>query len=422
MERTCLTDTPGLQQAFQQGILLNLQYWQQWLGDKTDDIAALEREWHGIITAITFGLDLGQDGWSITVKLIEEFSSYMERRGYWEVWNRVLSQAVDVARQLEKPTHEVRLLTLLARLSQRQGHFQETVAYYHRVIRRARQTDDAEQMARACSNLGFLYAESGRWQRSEVLCCRALTIFKTLDHQHGQAHTESHLGSLYTRQGRWDLAQQHFERACDLWQAMGDQHSLMRGLINLSGLYCDSKRPDDALSCLQEALRLATLTGEEIEIGTIYLNLGLTHRLKGDPVQAEQYAWQAETVFQRFDNALGRVSAWENLALACIDQGKCPEAAHHLKAALQGWREIDNKLGEVRVLAHHVAYELGRNDVQQASRQLNAVEHLISRYGLDGQAPYIRPLLDMYRHRLVSHSKAPAEALETSTGARVTSG
>jgi len=234
-----LTGDPGRRnQFFQQTVLHNLHYWQGWAEARLPDMAAFDREQERIVRALTFGLAL-DEAWALALRLISRFSPLMERRGYWPVWQRLLTQALKVARQRQDGAGEVELLGLLARLQYQRSQFAASVGSYRRVIQLARRHQgDPFNLARAYSNLGFYFAERGQGWRAEILCCRALHLFEQLDSDHGRAHTENHLGFLYSWQPqRWPEAQQHFDRACAIWQAMEDQHGLMRGLLNLAALY-----------------------------------------------------------------------------------------------------------------------------------------------------------------------------------------
>ena len=99
---------------------------------------------------------------------------------------------------------------------------------------------------------------------------------------------------------------------------------------------------DNALAAFEQALNQAKLTGEETDIGTIYMNIGNTLRLRGELTQAEKYYWQAEAVFQRFSNSQGLALLFGNLGLAYTLQQKWLEAFLYLNKALEQWRTLGN--------------------------------------------------------------------------------
>lgn len=344
-----ITEHPS--DIFRAHISTNLQYWQGYVAVKLSDVAALDRGCDRIIMAILFALK-HQENWPSIRDFIVTFSPYMKRKGYWEIWHGVLSQALVTARQVEDWAGLAMLSVFRAQLLQRQSRPKQAIADYRRVIGLARQIGDRYTEARVCSNLGYLYTEMGYWWRAELLCCHALAIFEQIDSNHGRAHTENHLGILYTRRGRWPQAEAHLERACDLWERMGDDYGLMYGFINLGLLFTDTAYPDKAIPILEKALNLAQLTGDENHLGKTYNNLSIAYRLKSDFITAEMYVWRAEAIFQRFADKNGLAEIWESLGLICLDQGKWPEAIVYFELALQAWRDLANRYGEARALTY----------------------------------------------------------------------
>jgi len=338
MDAVSLTDTLSRDKLFRHLVTKNVSYWHTWANNHLVDVLDVDRERDNIIRAISFALDLEETAWSTVRPLIELFSPYVERRGIWENWSDLLSRAIIVARQLGDLEGAANLLGILARLLYRQSRFRESVAAYRQAIHLSRQIQYRFGEARACTNLGYFYVESGYWYRAEVLCCYALEIFKQINNDHGQAHTENHLGILYTRLGLWEKAQQHLDQACHVWQTMGDDHGLMSGLVNLSLLYLDQERPDEALLSSKKALRQATLTGEELQVGIIHMNIGFAYKLKGDLTQAEQYSRQAEKIFRHFSTSQWLTNVLENLGVICFEQQRWDEAILHLEATLAARR------------------------------------------------------------------------------------
>jgi tetratricopeptide (TPR) repeat protein len=376
-----LVDNQSRVQFFQDTISINLDYWLDWLGQMADtDTEVVNHERDGIIRAILFALDLGEVVWPTTHQLVTNFSPYMERRGHWDVWRRVLHRAIKTASSISDKAALINLSALLARLLSQQGRFREARHHYWQTIQMARQTGDRFNEARACSNLGYYYVEHGQWLRAEVLCCHALKIFTQIGSDHGLAHTENHLGCLYSRQEQWDKGEQHLKRACATWQKTDDKHGLMRGYINLSLLYVSTHRPDEALTSLTKALLYAQLTGDELTIGTSYLNIGFAYRLKKKYAEAEAYIRKAERIFQHHANARGLALVQDNLGLIDLEQQQWPEAESHLKTALEAWRKLGSKYNEIQVIIYLAEAEIAQGNQQQTGAWLDEAEQLLARH------------------------------------------
>lgn len=394
---------------FQESALINLQYWENHEAVKTIDIEVLDREREGIIRALSFALST-DEAWPSVRKVVETLSPYMERCGFWETWHRTLNQAIEMAHRVEDLSGVTALSLLLARLLQRQSRFKEAMARYRQTIRLARQISDRDNEARACSNLGYFYIEQGYWHRAEVLCCHALSIFEQIDNDHGRAHTENHLGILHTRQGEWDKARRHLDRACMIWQEMDDNFGLMFGHTNLGRLFNEMGRYDESLNCSRKALDLAHLVGEEVIIGTIYMNIASSIRMNGEPAKAEKYFWRAEAIFRRYSDARGLAMVFDNVGLTYLDQGKWSEAVLYLERALKAWRDLNNKYGEIRVMTYLVEYELARGNHQQASGWLEAAKQLLNRYDKTKQYSQLYTRVEELRRSLPRSIRGQAAA------------
>jgi tetratricopeptide (TPR) repeat protein len=259
------------------------------------------------------------------------------------------------------------------------------VAVYRRVIHLSRRLGDSFGEARACTNLGYFYVDQGYLYRAEVLCCHALTLFDQINNHYGLAHTENHLGALYLRQHAWDKAQYHFERACQFWELLNNQNGLMYGYMNLGVLYVYTKQADQALLFSEKALDRARNAGGELDVGNIYINMGLAHQLKGDLATAEKLTWQAEAIFRRFSNLIGLAHAHENLGLIYLEQQKWPETGLHLAEALAAWRTLGNKHNEIQTAGYLAKYELARGNFQEAKLWLKEAEERLRQYGPAGR-------------------------------------
>lgn len=382
---------------FRHQVRQNIQYWQHYVASHTSTPAALDQEQERIIKAISFGLE-HEPVWPMVYELILAFSSHMERRGYWDTWNKILNRAIKVAQRHNRSAEAANLLALLARLLYLQSRFNESTSTYRQVIRLSRQLQDQFGEARACTNLGFFYVEQGYWRRAEVLCCHALQIFEQLNNQHGLAHTENHLGVLYTRQGVWDKAQYHLDRACAAWQAMEDNHGLMRVYNNLGFLANEMKQPQQAITYLAKAFKQAKEVGEEVTIGLIYMNMGIASRLRGDLDQAEVYYLQAESVFQRFASLIHLADLRENLGMLYLDQKSWTESYSNLESALNIRRKLVNEYDTIRTMIYLAEYELARKNKEQLQERLQEISTRLDRYEPTGQYRQLHQRLgEIYR-------------------------
>lgn len=390
---------PDYQAMFRERILRNLRYWEAYVADHADDVPALDEERDGVIRAIYFAVEL-TEAWPYLRKLVTDFTPYVERRGYWDSWNRLMSQAIELAGLAGDSQGLIALSHLLARLLQRQSRFKAAISQYRQVICLARRAGDPRSEARACSNLGFLYTEMGYWWRAEVLCCAALATFEELDDDHGRAHTENHLGLLYIRCRLWEEAQGHLERACRIWQKMGDYQNVMHGYNNLGLLFNEMEQFDEAIKALEKAVDYAQQAGEEVWLGTFYMNVGISYKEKKEFRKAERYYQRAKTIFQRHSNSFGLARIQDNMGLLHLVERRWEEAGFYLKDALVAWRNLKHHYYEVQTIIFLGEYGLVKGDRHQAAAWLTEAEHLLNRYDPTNRYHDLHQRIQQFRHCL----------------------
>ncbi len=376
-----LTNRQNRIQFFEKSIRVNLSYWLTWLDEAEQaDISIWDDERTNVIKAISFGLQLGAICWPKTYQLITAYASYMERRGYWNVWQEVLSKALVVAEAVEDIPGTINLLIMSARLMFNKGDEKQAKNFYRRTIRLARVQMDHYSEARACSNLGYYFGEKGLWQRAEVLCNHALQIFETLESDHGRAHTENHLGLIYFWQGQLDIAESYLSRACAIWQEMADDYGLMRGYINLGTLKTNRGFPDDALSYYALAQEQAQTIGAQSNFYLIEANKAYVYNtLKDNPAQAEICARNAKVYFKAQNQPTQLCIALNNLGGACARQGKYKEGHAYLKTALAIARHQKNARREMEILLTLVEYNLIKKERDGAVNQMNELDLVFER-------------------------------------------
>ncbi|MEM7028052.1 MAG: tetratricopeptide repeat protein [Chloroflexota bacterium] len=375
-DATSNSETAYYSALFRSNIANVLRRWHNHEALKAVDMTVLETVQESILKTISLALSLS-DQWHILRTVIIDFSPYMERRGYWREWNRILQQAIESARQSRDIDHEITLSALLARLYQQQRNPQKTIYHYRQAIRIAQQANNQYELARACSNLGFAYIDEGYWWRSEVLSCSALKIFEALDSKHGKAHTHNHLGLLYTRKHAWTKAAYHLKMACHIWEDISDNFGLMYGLENRGLLHLEMGQPKEAISHFELALDQAILTGEKAETGKIWNNLGRAHSSLKNFATAKNAFDEAETILRNSGNHLDLARILHNLGVLYEFQNETEASRQHLMAALDLFRSLENQDSEARVLADLVEFQLGRENFSEAAGYMHQLEALV---------------------------------------------
>lgn len=363
--------------GFVQAARQNMVFWRAWYRRNQENIEIVDAEREGLLKAIEYGLATPA-ALPETFELIEALSPYMERRGQWTSWGRILSKAMDIADGKSDDRIQWKLGIAYAKLLQRQGRLRDAILAYQRLISYTRKGEDDYSRARIYSNLGYLYIERGHWWRAEILCQSALAIFTKQQSDHGLAHTHNHLAILYAREQCWDKAWYHYEQALSLWQKTGDRHGLFLVHLNMGTLANDimaasSKSPYDAVMCLEQALKYGRQIGDEAMLAIARMNLGISHMIEGRYLEATERFQEARATFERYEDRLGIALVSDNLGIVYAEQSEHEQAQRYLEQALENWRALPSRHGEIRTLLYLAEYSNGQGSgyQRQAAKLLN---------------------------------------------------
>lgn len=126
-------------------------------------------------------------------------------------------------------------------------------------------------------------------------------------------------------------------------------------------IYAALGRTPEAVSSLQQALKISRALGNTAEMAASHNNLGNALRLAGELDQARQEFRKALTIDRRREDKLGQAIDYANLGLTEALKGLSTEAARHLDQALRLSRDIGAPMGQLKALLG-----LGRLDLKGA--------------------------------------------------------
>ena len=406
MDISLLTTDTSREQFFVEIVKRRVDHFYHWLPPHLDNTEALDGVQDSLLRTVSMGLGV-IDAWEQIYALLNQLAPYMERRGFWSNWQRYIRYGLKIATMHQDTSKLAELRHLLARTQMRRSDYTPAVRNYRRTIRLARQVGDAYNEARACTNLGHHYVELGHWWRAEVLCRHALKVFGRLRSDHGLAHTHNHLGLLYIRCRLWQQAEQELLRACEIWDRMSDDYGLMWGYMNLGLLFNEidqanggSTNMDKALLYSGKSRKKALKLGDDVNLGTAHMNIGITYWWSGQYALAEQYEKEALNIFERFVYFLGQAQAKGNLALICRDQERWGDAERHFEESLTLFRQLGHTEREIKTMLEIVQFEIDREDRGKARGWAAEIEKIL--LGRGGQYQVLIDRYKQYRRDLES--------------------
>jgi len=376
-----LNTTQSRQSFFQQAITRMATHWSESQAVQDLQVTVLDKERETILKAITLALDV-KPAWGITKNLITTFTPYMERRGHWDVWQDVLTNAINKAETQNDDDTVITFTVLLARIFKSQTRYAEMVKLYAQVIRLAKKSGNQYEEARACTNLGYYFVTTANWWRAEVLNCHALELFESLKSNHGLAHTHNHLGQLYQQKYNWEKAKFHFLEATKIWEAMQDRHGLFHVYNNLGNISLEEKKFNKALELFQQAQTQAEITGDVLNSIISYRNIAITYLDSGQYDLAKQFALKAETLCKKYKDEISLAKTWQVL-------GEIESQTQQSKSALQYFDQALEKLADskyaidfARVITSQIEHFHREEDAENFKKRLKELLRFLSQHRL----------------------------------------
>jgi hypothetical protein len=157
---------------------------------------------------------------------------------------------------------------------------------------------------------GDIQARRGQMAAAETHYAQALTLAQSFNHRDGEAKTHNHLATLLAKEGRLDDAREHRQHAIALFQQLGNQVHLAGAKLNMAF--------DHNLIGQQRAV----MPPADESVRPIFR-------------QVVQAASEAQELFERLGQSLGRSIAAQNLAEAYLYLDDLPAAEQYAHQVIQ---------------------------------------------------------------------------------------
>ena len=197
------------------------------------------------------------------------------------------------------------------------------------------------------------------WQAAREDVERALELAEAAGDREASANSYFQASLVAEREGHWLLARTYAERARGLYEEIEDRANVGRMLNNLGGLNFTLGNPERAVGLLEDAFRVATETGSEVDAGQALCSLAEVHLGSGEPVQAEEKARKAlDLLAGRVDYLYEIGTAQLSLGRALLEQDRLIEAEEMLLAA-------DTSFEQLSSVSHRAAAWVAQGDLAQ---------------------------------------------------------
>uniref|UniRef100_A0A667X5P9 G protein signaling modulator 1b n=1 Tax=Myripristis murdjan TaxID=586833 RepID=A0A667X5P9_9TELE len=252
------------------------------------------------------------------------------------------------------------------------GDFKGGTAFFEAAVQVG--TEDLKTLSAIYSQLGNAYFYLKEYGKALEYHKHDLTLARTIGDRIGEGKASGNLGNTLKVLGRYDEAVVCCQRHLDISQEQGDKVGEARALYNIGNVFhakgkqqlwgCTQEPgdlPPDVRDTLQRAtgfyemnLCLVKELGDRAAQGRAFGNLGNTHYLLGNFVEAIKFHRQRLSIAKEFGDKAAERRAYSNLGNALIFLGQFNTATEYYRKTLQLSRQLRDQVMEAQA-----CYSLG---------------------------------------------------------------
>ena len=171
----------------------------------------------------------------------------------------------------------------------RLGRYAEGIACYRKALSIHRQAKDPALRANTLHDFGTLYLNAGNYGNAVSHLEQALAIYQQLNRTNAVNVTLGDIGTAYNFLGQYGKGGSYCEQAVEATRAAG--RASIPALLCAGNAHRNLEEFDQALDAFQQALQMATQSGERRTTALTNTDLGFTYWLLGEYQRALPY-WQ----------------------------------------------------------------------------------------------------------------------------------
>ncbi|TSL28252.1 G-protein-signaling modulator 1 [Bagarius yarrelli] len=252
------------------------------------------------------------------------------------------------------------------------GDFKGGTAFFEAAVQVG--TEDLKTLSAIYSQLGNAYFYLKEYSKALEYHRHDLTLARTIGDRIGEAKASGNLGNTLKVLGRYDEAVVCCQRHLDISQEQGDKVGEARALYNIGNVFhakgkqqlwgCAQEPgdlPGDVRDTLQRAtafyemnLSLVKELGDRAAQGRAFGNLGNTHYLLGNFVEAIKFHRERLSIAKEFGDKAAERRAYSNLGNALIFLSQFNSATEYYRKTLQLSRQLKDQVMEAQA-----CYSLG---------------------------------------------------------------
>ncbi|KAK1178056.1 BTAD domain-containing putative transcriptional regulator [Streptomyces sp. NBS 14/10] len=304
--------------------------------------------------------------------------------GMWEAAASLNATALAHARTHGDPAVTAQILIERAAMLRPQGAHREALRHATEALAYGQAMDDVWLQGEALEQTGIVYLVSGRLSDALQHFQEALPLHRQAGNQTGEAEALSHQGITWAHLGHLQQASRQFHAALEINQNSDNVNGQIKALNNIGEVHSLQGQQETAREYYERSLALVKKMGGRQELAILYNNLGNTCRDGNDTTQALIYFRMALENYQAIGDRAGQTDSLVNLGITHKERGQYDVAHDHLARADKIAQDIDDQHQRQRILAATAAiyHQVGQSEAAlttyrkalQAAQNLNRYE------------------------------------------------
>lgn len=256
------------------------------------------------------------------------------------------------------------------------GDYDLAQQYFDKGLKAFSMAADRKGIAECLHNLALVHELKGEAAKAMDFYNQSLEIEIELGDADGQATTILNIGNLFYEQGKFAQAYDHYYRALLIRQDIHDTLGRAELLKNMAMVYWQWDDVDKAIANLNEAGDIFTRFGNEWELSSVFLNLGMIYSEElNDSKTGRKHLLRALSMKQELGDIAATARIMGNLGNIYSRMKDLTTAFDYFENALRMYEQSGHALGQVEIWFYRgrALFETG-----QFARAAQALEHCLS--------------------------------------------
>ncbi len=308
--------------------------------------------------------------------------------GAWHSVGALLFEERDVV------GHNLECTTLLAEALLRTGRSRQAREWLQDALPAHEASDDRRHLRRALMLRGAAHFEQGELAEARQAFTRAMEQGREDEDDAVVARAMNNLGAIANIEGKWSEAMALYHLAVSAHQRLGNRLGLAECFHNMAITYRDLGRLQEADELEQRSVAHARESGESRMEAHARLGRAEIALRRGDPSWAEASARRVALDFAAAGDLERRADALRLAGVACMRQGKRPEARSLLDEALGQTRALGATLNAAETLRARAELRQSEGDLPGARADTRDALELFGQLGAEAEATELRRWLE----------------------------